>query len=923
MTIWYRIRGFVRWLFRRNEVEQALERDIADYIERAAAEKMRAGMSEFEARRAARIELGGVEQTKVRVRERLSYAPLEALARDARYAFRTMGRQKAFTALVVLCLALGIGANTSVYSLMESILLRPLPVDAPDELVYLQWTARPPGEGVPFGMNVRGGMLTPVDSRVRSRSWPYPVFELFREQRDLLTDLFGTMPAPDVEVGGAEGPLVDGLYVTGNFFSTLGVDARAGRVLTVDDDRFEAPPAVMLSSSFAAERFGSAESAVGQSIRLGGVAFTVVGVTPPSFYGLDPARSQTFYLPMRAGQLNVVNAGGYATVGSTPEMYGSPSDYWISAWARLRPGVTSERVEATLRPQFERFFADNVTAPGAERNVPRLEAANGAGGLDGLRMQYGDTLIVLFAMVVLILAVACASIASLLLGRAAVRRREMAVRISVGAGRRGVIGQLLTESVLLALLGGAAGVLLSLFGVRVLAALLAGVDSVPFRVEPNWSVAAFALGVTLLTGVLFGLAPALHATKVDVFDALKGSRSMPDAETPRSRSPVGFGSALVAAQIALALVLLVGAGLFSATLANLRTTELGFNPDRLLLADVDTSRTGLDGDSLKAFYGSVRERLAALPGVENASLSWSVLAGGGTYLRQVTVPGTSVRDAGINVQVVGASFFETMQIEILSGRPIRDHEVESAQAVAVVDRSFVETFFPGTDPIGRTIEVQGEGELRIVGVSTNARHDVIKGDVRPVVYYTYTWDPHPLFNMVVELRTRGEPLDHAETLRTMVRGMNPQVAVNRVRTQAANTDSTINREILFARLSNAFALLTLVIACVGLYGTVSFRMARRTAEIGIRMALGATRSRMLRFALWQALSLGLAGLVVGLPAALIASRFIESFLWDVAPYDPVVLTGAALAVLVSVTLAGYVPASRASNIEPMSALRSE
>jgi predicted permease len=370
-------------------------------------------------------------------------------------------------------------------------------------------------------------------------------------------------------------------------------------------------------------------------------------------------------------------------------------------------------------------------------------------------------------------------------------------------------------------------------------------------------------------------------------------------------------------------VLLVGAGLFAATLANLRTTELGFNPERLLLADVDATRAGSDPGSLKAFYASLRERLRQLPGVDNVTLSWSALAGGGTHVQPVTVPGASVQDADVNVQIIGASFFETMQIDVSAGRSISELEVESGRAVAVVDQRFAETFFPRVDPVGRTIDVQGEGELRIVGVSANARHDAVRGDVRPVVYYTYTWERHPLVNKVFEVRTQREPLSHADALRTIVRELNPAVTVDSIRTQAANTESTINREILFARLSNAFALLTLVIACIGLYGTVAYRTARRTAEIGIRMALGATRSRMLRLALRQALGLGVAGLAVGLPAALIASPFIERFLWGVAPYDPAVLAGAALAVLVAVTLAGYVPASRAADIEPMSALRSE
>ena len=500
----------------------------------------------------------------------------------------------------------------------------------------------------------------------------------------------------------------------------------------------------------------------------------------------------------------------------------------------------------------------------------------------------------------------------------------MAVRMSLGVGRLGLIRQLLTESVLLALLGGAAGVLLSIAGIRLLKPLLAnGLDSSLFRAELSWPVLTFTLAVTFVIGILFGLAPAVHATKVHVFPALKGSRSTPDLDGRRGPYRLAFGQVLVIAQIALSLVLLVGASLFAVTLTNLRATELGFNQEGLLLANVDTSRAGYELGSLKSFYTSLRGRLTQVPGVDDVTFSWSALAGGGAYAQRVTAPGAAPEGAEVNAQVIGASFFETLQIEILAGRSITEHEADAGDAVAMIDQSLAERLFPGVDPIGRMIDVQGEGELRIVGVSANARHDVVRGDARPVVYYTHTWDPHPLYNMVFELRTRGEPLSFAETLRTIVRDVNPRVAVNSIRTQTANTDSTLNREILFARLSNAFALLALVIACVGLYGTVSYGIAQRTGELGIRMALGATRSRVLVLALRQVFGLGIAGLLIGLPAALMASRFIESFLWGVASSDPIVLAGAALIVLAAIGLAGYAPAHRASNVAPMAALRAE
>jgi predicted permease len=913
MTILYRLRAFMRWLLRREEIEQRLDDDLADYVALSAEAKVLRGMSPAEARRAALIELGGVERTKSHVRETLTFQPLDSLTRDVRYAFRTMRRQKTFTALAVLCLALGIGANTTIFSLMDSILFRELPVAAPDELVILQWTARAPGEGVPWGMPTRGGLVA-VESGLRSDSWPYPVFALFEESDELFTEVFGSQPVSQLLVDDGDAPMADALYVTGNFFRALGLGAQAGRLLLEDDDRFDAPPAVVLSSAFGTEKFGSAEAAVGRSLRINGVVFTVVGVAPESFNGLDPERRPDFYLPLRSGPLIVAASprlampGGEGPaaatlVGNTPVMYENPRFNWVSAWARLRPRVSPEQVEAKLRPQFEQFFAANVVDQDALRNVPRLQVATGTAGLDGMRRNYGETVLVLFAMVAVILAVACTSIASLLLERATARRREMAVRMSLGAGRSSVIRQLLTESVVLALIGGTAGVVLSIAGIRALASLLAvGGDGAMFRAELNWSVLGFTLGVTLVTGVLFGLAPAVHATRVAVFPALKGSRVAQADEAPKPRLAVG--QVLVVAQIALSLVLLIGASLFAVTLMNLRTTDLGFNQEGLLLAEVDATRAGFEGNAVKAFYSTLRERVRQVPGVDNASLSWTVLAGGGRFVGSVTAPGTSVQATDINLQVIGHSFFETMQIEILAGRSIADFEVDASEAVAVVDRSFAETFFPAGDAVGRTIEIQDEGQLRIVGVSENARHDVIRGDARPVVYYTYMWDPHALFGLVLEVRTRGDPLAYAGILRTIVRELNPQVRLNAIRTQAANTDRTISREILFARLSNAFALLALVVACAGLYGTVSYAMARQTPETGIRMALGATRWLVLRQALRQVVGLGLAGLALGVPGALLAARYIDPFLWGVAPHDPLILGGAALAVLAAVIAAG-------------------
>jgi predicted permease len=911
----------VTWWLRRRRKEDELREELQFHLDEEADRLHADGLPEAQARWAARRDVGNVTLLREQTRAFWSSALVEQLGHDVRYALRTMASNKTFTALTVMCLALGIGANTTIFSFMDSILFRSLPVDDPRSLITLSWrTPKPLSPDSPSPIRALRGFVTQDGGGSRAVVWPYPAFEMFRSEDGVFASVFGHHVANGLLVDGGEGGLADGTYVTGGYFPSLGVRALAGRMLNAADDRLGAPPAIVLSAAFGRERYGSVAAAVGRSIRLENVSFTVVGVTPPEFFGLDPARSPDFFIPVHTGPL--LRAQG--APGSDPKMYQDAQDYWLIVAGRLRPGMNRVQAQTILRLRFEQFVAGVVTSPEQLRITPNLAIEDGVGGLDGLRRRYRDPLYVLLVMVMLILAIACANVASLLTSRAAARRREIAVRLSVGAGRLRVIRQLLTESVMLALLGGIVGVGLSFWGTRLLTRLLAnGQEGFTLRAELNWQVLAFTAAVSIVTGLVFGLAPAVHTTRFSIFPALKGTRAT-DVDAVRGwRFRPRLGHVLVVAQIALSLVLLVGAGLFTRTVSNLRSTELGFNRDGLLLATMATARARYSDDAVKTFYGDLRSRLQQIPGVEDVTLSWSVLAGGGTYVRPVSIPDTGVRRSEINIQVIGAAFFKTMQIPILAGRAITADEVTTRRAVAVVDRQFAETYFPGTDPLGRKIDVEGEGVLEIVGVSANARHDIVRGDVRPVVYFTYAWDPHPLYQMVFELRTAADPMTYADSVRQVVRDMNPAVSVTSIRTQTTNVDRTINQEIVFARLSNVFALLALLITCVGLYGTVSYGMARRTEEIGIRMALGASKASVLRLAFGQVLWLGVGGLIVGVPAALAASGFIERFLWGIAPSDPATIAAMVATSLLAMCLAGYVPASRAARIDPLAALRAE
>jgi predicted permease len=563
-------------------------------------------------------------------------------------------------------------------------------------------------------------------------------------------------------------------------------------------------------------------------------------------------------------------------------------------------------------------------------NLPVLGLEEGAGGLDSLRRQYAKPLSVLLAMVGLILAIACANTANLLLARAAVRTREMAVRLSIGAGRFRLVRQLLTESALLASLSGALGILLAMAGIRVLTRLLAnGQEGFTLHAELNWHVLGVTLALSLLCGVLFGLAPAIHATRPALMPALKDrSVSEPGRHLRRGVPRLSLTQALVVAQIAISLLLLVAAALFVRTLSNLHSIPLGFNRDGVLLFEVNAPQAGYPESGAAAFYADLRRRLNEVPGVRDATLSHASLVRAGRA-HPITVDGLPTR--GTRVLYTGPRFFTTMQIPMLRGREIAESDRQGTLPVAVVSDLFARTTFGDEDPVGRHIEVGGSLKvggsalvLEIVGVAATARYGGLKHEIPPVVYVPYAQVPPPqLREMTYALRTDGDPLRYVGAVRQIVHAADGRVPVTNIKTQAADIDQTINQEVVFARLCSAFAILALVIACVGLYGTMAYAVARRTSEIGIRMALGARRRIVIWMVLREVCVLVALGLAISVPIASSASRLIESFLFDMKPNDPRALALAAAILLGAALLAGYGPARRASRVDPMIALRHE
>jgi macrolide transport system ATP-binding/permease protein len=917
----------LRWLTQSNRKDAELREELQFHLDEEAEQHHAEGLAEEQSRWLARRELGNLTLLQEDTRAVWRCAILEQLGQDLRYAFRTMTANRLFTLLVITSLALGIGANTAIYSFMDAILLRSLPVSDPKSLAVLNWHAKSTkGDFVMRGMS--GTTYDDPHSGVTGGIFPFPAFELFQKSDSVFSTVFAFYRSSEakhlnVSIKG-EADLAAGVYVSGDYFRGLVVLPVAGRLIVPDDDRAGAPPVAVVSYTFSQNRFGEAANAVGQSILIDKLPFTITGVTPPEFFGVDPETAPDIYLPMHTNEL----LGAANPFGFRSEDYLAQNYYWVQVMGRLRPGVGLAEAQAALAPLFQQWVASTAANERERSNLPVLVVKEAAGGLDTLRRQYSQPLYVLMTLVGLILALACANVANLLLARAAARRREMALRLSIGAGRLRIVRQLLTESVLLASLGGVLGVLFAIWGIRFLTLLLAnGQANFTLRAELNWHVLGAAAALSLLTGMLFGLVPALQATRVDVMPALKETRAG-QSQAKHAFRRISLSHGLMVCQIAISLLMLVAAGLFVRTLSNLQSIELGFNRENVLLFQLNARKAGHKDPEIAAFYGDLRRRFSAIPGVSAASLSEGSITSGETAL-PLSIAGAPPNPAN-RLWSVGPAFFRTMEIPILAGRDIEERDQPGSQAVAVINEVFAKVNFGDRNPLGQHLALlqAGEGEplardMEIVGVCRNARYGSLTREIPPVAYIPYNQGYPQPDQMVYALRTPGDPLLYVNSVREIVRQADASVPVSEVRTQGADINHTINQEITFAELCSGFAMLALLISCVGLYGTVSYNVARRTGEIGIRMALGAQRSGVIRMVLREVLVLAAAGLAIGMTTAMATSKFVASFLYGMKPNDPPALVAAVAILLGAAILGGYAPARRASQIDPMVALRHE
>ena len=838
----------------------------------------------------------------------------DSLFKDIRFGLRGLLRRPAFTIVALVILALGIGANTAIFTLINAVVLKPLPVSKPEELVLFNDAANE-------GTSTMGDEDIPAG---RMQRFSYRAYRYFREHDSSFQELSAfrsgesrlSVMRPDAQPG-ASVERASSHLVSGNYFAVLGVNAAQGRVLTNEDDSPGAHPTAVISDAYWKQKLNSEAQIVGKIVLLNGTAFTIVGVMPSTFFGTRVRRSPDFWLPL-AFQPKIELRKSYLDDKNT---------YWLNLIGRLKPGIQLGQAQSGVNLELRQFLTDQSGSKLNDENRLAIHnsyvtLASGARGLSGLRSFYSQALRMLMVIVALVLLIACANVGNLLLSRAAARQAEISLRQALGASRWRLVRQLLTESLLLAVIGGVAGIILAQWGVSLLVTRLAATS--PLDVKPDASIMLFTLATSLLSGVLFGIAPALRATRTDLTSALK------EKSSHGRKRRFNLGSTLVVAQVAVSLILLVGAGLFARSLINLQKEDLGFNRDNVLLASVDTRLAGYKHSELSSVYRQLYDRLSALPNVQSVTIaSYSPMQGTATNSSIVVRGYTPNKNEDMDVAdiFVGPAFAETLGVPLLMGREIGLQDTTTSARVAVVNQAFAQAYFHDQNPIGRRLTFEANSDkddLEIVGVIGDSKYDSAKENADKTVFRPILQvQDQQTFANVFELRTLGDPLSLSAEVRTAVAQVNDKLPILNLTSLRLQTDEALKQEKLIAQLVSFFGLLGLLLSCVGLYGIMAHAVVRRTNEIGIRMALGAERRNIIWMVLKESLVLVALGLIIGVPAAWGAAHLISSQLFGLNPSDPVTLLTAAVLLTVVAALAGYLPARKASRVNPLVALRYE
>ncbi len=910
-TIPLRLRSLFRWA----RADQELDDELREHLERKTEEYVAQGMAQAEARRRARLDLGGIEQTKEECRDARGVNWIQDFVQDLRFGLRVLRKAPGFTAVAVLTLALGIGANTAIFSLINAVALRLLLVPNPQQLVLLQWTAhKKPNANYFAGFRGCPSGSGRSSSSPTACSFSYPLFEQIRSMRDIFTGVLSFVRADAaVRVEGSPGKLW-GMYVSGDFFPTLGARAAVGRTLDGNDDVSGAEPVIVVSYRYWQNELGGDKSVLGKTATVNLKAFRIVGITGRDFPDFDPGVPVDFWLPLAAESIVNPHAPSRTDANSL----------WLYVLARLKPDVTNSRAEAELNAMFVSSTTSGPTALFKADDAPRVTLYRAAEGLASLRTAYAKPLYVLMTAVGLILLLACANVAGLMLARSSARQNEMAVRNALGAPRVRIVRQLLTESLMLSAAGGALGIMFAEFAARSLVSFLSANSYVPLQIDVgiDWHILGFTLAASTLVGMLFGIAPALRGSRVDVAPILKLSGGQSGTTT---RQSAHLGNILVVAQVVVSILVLVGAGLLGRTVLNLEGADAGFKTGNLLLFDVDMTASGLaiDDPRCDKLNQELQSRFAAMPGVSSASYSAMPMLSGGSYGGEFHLLGTpSSSVLSTELLPVGPGFFETMKIPLVAGRTFTraDFESSTVPKPIVVNRTFTRTLLGNDNPLGRVLS-EGESQTpdwQIIGVVGDTKYENIRKEAEATAF-----TPHMYRLSTFALRTEGDPKALVSLVRDAVRQVNLDFFILQMMTQLEEIDRTIYQERLVATLSILFGLLALTLACIGLYGLVAHGVARRTHEIGVRMALGARRHEILWLTARLGLVVTLAGVVVGLGVAVGVTRYLQSLLYHVRPGDPWTFAGIAIVLMMVALAACYIPARRAMGVDPAVALRHE
>jgi predicted permease len=1012
---------------RRERMLDQLQQEIREHIEIETQDNIARGMSPEDARYAAVRKFGNMTRVQEDAREVWSFVWLEQLWQDVRFGLRMLLKSPAFTAVAVLTLAFGIGANTAIFSLVDAVMLRSLPVANPAQLLLLKWSARKSPNIHSMASwgdcpsDLRGGRANPSGC-----SFSEPMFrEIAAANIFAGTVAFANSGHLDLTGNGAPS-VINGQLVSGDFFRTMGLKAALGRLLDASDDTATAAPVTVLNYGYWQSAFGGSPDVIGRTIELNAVPFTIVGVVEQRFIGITPGSDYDVWVPLfQGGKINPQQKI-QSSLGILDRQHDA-AHWWLTIVGRMKPGTPPAQSQAMVSGIFRNEMlhgavpmlhgnpiagvpmlrvgnpagAGSGAAPGpalapipmqgasgnaavqfhrevsgapppqspgngnalfgppaapasgerpaetpsvpqtfsTEEDNPQVALISAQTGLVGTRARYSDPLYLLMLAVGIILLIACANVAGLMLARAAARQKEMAVRLALGAGRARIVRQLLTESVMLSALGGVLGILFAYWGAHAIVTFVSSNQTRPlgFATGVDLRVLGFTVAVSLFTGILFGVAPAFRSARVDLTPALKEGEGSSAGTGHSGARWFSAGNALVVMQVALAVVVLVGAGLLVRTLANLRNVDMGFDAHNILIFGIDPTLAGYKGAQVDSLYRDLQGRLAETPGVKSASYSMIPLLSNGLMMTMFHWPGTPEdQSAESDVLQVGPNFFETLQIPFLAGRTFGAADFQlaaangadtptSAPTPVIVNQAFVQKYLGQENPIGKPFGEAAAGPMgpatpgyEIVGVVRDTKYNDLRREIHPMMY-----EPQSVGGATFELRTAADPQALLPAIREVVGQVNANLPLFYVTTQSVQIDRLLFQERLVARLAGFFGVLALLLACIGLYGLLSYEVSRRTREIGIRIALGAQPEKVLKLVLRQGIALTMVGAAVGIGAALVVTRYLASMLFNVRASDPLTMSAVAVLLALVALAACYIPARRAMRVDPMVALRYE